>query len=112
MLPVFRESLLARVGALVGAIVLVGLFIMWSMMTPDGQQALLFRAVLLAGLFAPSIVIGAVMGWLTYSRRAWAYVTIIFAIVTVIVAGAFLFLVVSPDVRNTVFSLQAMTLPR
>lgn len=79
MLAVFQRSVWARVGA-----VLLALLLITAMLMPASDRhawgMLLAKAL---GLFLPAIVLGAVWGWLKYSRSSWVWATAIFAALTV-----------------------------
>lgn len=83
MLTVFKTSAVARILLVVGIALLIAAVVAWNAMTPLGQTAVLMKLAGLLGLFAPAIVLGALWGWIRYSRSAWAQATVVLFILTI-----------------------------
>lgn len=74
---------MARILLVLGVVMLVALVVTWNAMTPAGHTAFLLKLAEFVGYFAPAIVLGALWGWIKYSRSSWAWATGIFFILTI-----------------------------
>jgi hypothetical protein len=89
MRAVIERSVVARVGVLVGAAAILALAVVWAMMTPAGHEALVLKLIAWLG---PALLLGAVWGWIRYSKRQWMIATsvMVVAMATLFVAGQLL----------------------
>lgn len=68
----------ARLAVIFVPLALLALYILWASLTSMGQTKLLLN---LAAYCGPPLLLGGVIGWLTYSRKQWLIWTSIFFVV-------------------------------
>lgn len=84
----FRESFAARVIALLGAIAVIAVIIVFFATTKEQHARALAWVLLFVVLFFPAILLGAIAGWLSYSRRAGVSIGAAFIILEIAIMQA------------------------
>jgi hypothetical protein len=83
MLAIFERSAMARVLSVVGVMVVIAVAVIWNMVTPAEHSIFLLKLAGWIGVALPTIVLGAIWGWIRYSKSAWLWATLTFATLTI-----------------------------
>lgn len=85
MLEKLRNSPGLRAGILVAVILAITAIVFFSSLTPAGRSALALKAVGLLGYFSPAIIIGGILGWLSWDWKSGAGVGIAIAVTILLI---------------------------
>jgi hypothetical protein len=72
------------VGMLVALSFAIAVVTTISLLPPDARSELALKTLYGFGFFLPSLVVGAAIGWISYSRRVWGYSTAVLVAATML----------------------------
>lgn len=85
MLEKLRNSPGLRAGILVAVILAITAIVFFSSLTPAGRSALALKATWWLGYFSPAIIIGGILGWLSWDWKSGAGVGIAIAVTILLI---------------------------